>query len=107
MVVCLSPALVDVDAVYFVGTDGNLGQGLDHMVALQNYVALQRHTRFKLTGESMTSDQLLTRHYQVHYNLFYNLHLLFVVVTGHMQNKQAITERADRDACRGKDSFNE
>lgn len=39
-VACFSPALVDVDAVYFVGTYGDLGQGLDDMVALQNHVTL-------------------------------------------------------------------
>ncbi len=39
---CFSPALVDVDAVYFVGTDRYLGQGLDHVVALQDHVSLGR-----------------------------------------------------------------
>lgn len=29
-----SPALVDVDAVYFVGTNREFGQCLDHMVTL-------------------------------------------------------------------------
>lgn len=32
-------------------------------------------------------------------------HLLFVVVTGHVQNKQAVAERADRDACGTKMDF--
>lgn len=35
-----SPALVDVDAVYFISADGDLGQGLDHVVALQNNISL-------------------------------------------------------------------
>lgn len=43
---CPSPALVDVDVVDFVGADGDLGQGLDHVVALQDHVSLRgtRHT---------------------------------------------------------------
>lgn len=59
-----SPALVDVDVVDFVGADGDLGQRLDDVVALQDHVAL-----------------------------------LFVVVAGHVQDKQAVAERADRDTC--------
>lgn len=39
-VVSFSPALIDIDAVYFVGTDGDLGQSLDHMLALKNHVSL-------------------------------------------------------------------
>lgn len=39
-VFCFSPALVDVDAVDFVSTDCDLGQGLNHMVTLQNYISL-------------------------------------------------------------------
>lgn len=34
-------------------------------------------------------------------------YLLFVVVTGHVQNEQAIAERADWDTCRRKDAFND
>lgn len=44
---CPSPALVDVDAVDFVGADCNLGQGLDHVVALQDNVALEGKTEMK------------------------------------------------------------
>lgn len=36
-----SPALVDVDVVDFVGADGDLGQSLDDVVALQNHVTLR------------------------------------------------------------------
>lgn len=39
--VCSSPALVDVDAVDFVSTDGNLGESFNHVVALQDDVALR------------------------------------------------------------------
>lgn len=44
MCFCLSPALVDVDGVDFVSADGDLGQGLDHMVALQNHISLRGNT---------------------------------------------------------------
>lgn len=37
---CISPALVDVDVVDLIGANGDLGQGLDHVVALQDDVSL-------------------------------------------------------------------
>lgn len=81
-----SPALVDVDAVDFVGTDGNLGQRLDHVVALQNHVPL------RADQETMKSSQSGPR---VHAKTGRCFHLLFVVVTGHVQHKQAVAQRAD------------
>ena len=35
-----SPALVDVDVVGFLATDGHFGKGLDHMITLQHHVPL-------------------------------------------------------------------
>lgn len=40
-----SPALADVDVVDLVGTDGDLGQSLDDVVALQDHIALRGDTR--------------------------------------------------------------
>lgn len=101
---CFSPALVDVDAVYFVGTDGDLGQGLNHMVALQNHVSLWGNNTQGLNSQENTWH--LSRFCQStvrgSFRICPRLHLLFVVVTGHVQNKQAIAERADGDTCRGR-----
>lgn len=91
----LSPALVDVDVVDFFGTDGDLGQGLDHVVALQHHVPLgvKRHTQHSLllhkSNGNISQEALVTRLWS---------RLLFVVLTGHVQNKQAVAERADGDA---------
>lgn len=81
-----SPALVDVDVVDFVGTDGDLGQSLDDVVALQNHVAL------RVDQQTMNSSRS-GRH--IHAKTGCRFHLLFVGVTGHVQDKQAVAERAD------------
>lgn len=86
----LSPALVDVDAVDFVGTNGDLGQRLDHMVTLQDDVALSTQEEKTTSVEKITKK---TRRYQrAHDKSGLRSHLLFVVVTGHVQNKQAVAQ---------------
>lgn len=62
---CFSPALVDVDAVYFVGTDRNLGQGLNHVVALQNHVSLGRKNHHTGTQWGLTAERVYS-HTKLH-----------------------------------------
>lgn len=71
------------------------------MVALQDDVSLSAAEENNINGRAKKQKkQKRTLSASGVHTMCIWSHLLFVVVTGHVQNKQAVAQRADRDACK-------
>lgn len=88
-----APVLTDVDIVYLVCHDSQFGDGLDHVITLQHQVTLEVKGQ-KVKDADVTQAQYST---VVHFS-----HLLLTVSSGNVQNKEAVAEGTNRDACKVK-----
>lgn len=91
-----SPALVDVDVVHSVSAEGRLGQGLDHVVTLQHHVPLGAH-RGTGSGPAQRLEGPCPPRRPVPEG-----HLLLIVLTLHVEHKEAVAQAADGDPWGGK-----
>lgn len=90
-----SPALVDVDVVHSVSTEGRLGQGLNHVVTLQHHVPLGAH-RGTGSGPAQRLEGPCPPRCPVPEG-----HLLLIVLTLHVEHEEAVAQAADGDSWGG------